>query len=85
MPGGYVYVCGSQPMRDAVRAAFVDVVAEHGSLPREQAEAYLHELETTEALPPRPLGLIPGSRMDVLALILTVAALRHVPVRRQRP
>jgi cytochrome P450/NADPH-cytochrome P450 reductase len=44
---GYVYVCGSQPMRDAVRAAFVDVVTEHGSLPREQAEAYLRELETT--------------------------------------
>jgi cytochrome P450/NADPH-cytochrome P450 reductase len=44
---GYVYVCGSQPMRDAVSAAFVDVVAEHGSLPREHAEAYLHELETT--------------------------------------
>ena len=45
--GGYVYVCGSQPMRDAVRAAFVDVVAEHGSLPRERAAAYLDELETT--------------------------------------
>jgi sulfite reductase alpha subunit-like flavoprotein len=45
--GGYVYVCGSQPMRDAVRAAFVDVVAEHGSLPREHAEAYLRELEMT--------------------------------------
>ena len=45
--GGYVYVCGSQPMRDAVRAAFVDVVAEHGPLPRGQAEAYLDELETT--------------------------------------
>jgi cytochrome P450/NADPH-cytochrome P450 reductase len=44
---GYVYVCGSPPMRDAVRAAFVDVVAEHGSLPREHAEAYLRELETT--------------------------------------
>ncbi len=44
---GYVYVCGSQPMRDAVRAAFVDVVAEHGSLPHAQAEAYVGELETT--------------------------------------
>jgi cytochrome P450 / NADPH-cytochrome P450 reductase len=44
---GYVYVCGSQPIRAAVRAALVDVVAEHGSLPREQAEAYLNELETT--------------------------------------
>ena len=45
--GGYVYVCGSQPMRAAVRAAFVDVVADHGSLRREQAETVLQELETT--------------------------------------
>ena len=44
---GCAYICGSQPMRGAVRAAFVDVVAEHGSMPREQAEAYLHELKTT--------------------------------------
>ena len=41
--GGYVYVCGSQPMRGAVRAALIDVVTEHGSLPREHAEAYLQE------------------------------------------
>jgi sulfite reductase alpha subunit-like flavoprotein len=46
--GGYVYVCGSQPMRDGVRAAFVDLVSEHGSLPPEHAEAFLHQLETTE-------------------------------------
>jgi cytochrome P450/NADPH-cytochrome P450 reductase len=45
--GGYVYVCGSQPMREAVRCAFVDVAADHGPLPREHAEAYLAELETT--------------------------------------
>jgi cytochrome P450/NADPH-cytochrome P450 reductase len=45
--GGYVYVCGSQPMRDAVRAAFVDVVAEQGSLPPEQAAARVDELERT--------------------------------------
>jgi cytochrome P450/NADPH-cytochrome P450 reductase len=44
---GYVYVCGSQPMRDAVRAALVDVVADHGSLLHEQAAAYVDELETT--------------------------------------
>jgi cytochrome P450/NADPH-cytochrome P450 reductase len=50
--GGYVYVCGSQPMRDAVRAAFTDVVTEHGSLPREHAEAYLQEMETTERYRP---------------------------------
>jgi cytochrome P450 / NADPH-cytochrome P450 reductase len=46
--GGYVYVCGSQPMRDSVRAAFVDVAGEHGSLTREHAEALVHQLETTE-------------------------------------
>jgi cytochrome P450 / NADPH-cytochrome P450 reductase len=46
--GAYVYVCGSQAMREGVRAAFVDVVAEHGGMPREHAEAYLAELETTE-------------------------------------
>ena len=46
--GGYVYVCGSQPMRDGVRAAFVDVIAACGSLPREHAEARLLELELTE-------------------------------------
>jgi cytochrome P450 / NADPH-cytochrome P450 reductase len=45
--GGYVYVCGSQQMRDAVRAAFTDVITEHGRLPREHAEAHLHDLETT--------------------------------------
>jgi cytochrome P450/NADPH-cytochrome P450 reductase len=46
--GGYVYVCGSQAMREGVRAAFVDVVTDHGSMPREHAEAYLDELETSE-------------------------------------
>ncbi len=45
--GGYVYVCGSQPLRAAVRAALVDVVAGHGSRSPEQAEAYLGEMETT--------------------------------------
>jgi cytochrome P450 / NADPH-cytochrome P450 reductase len=45
--GGYVYVCGSQPMRAAVRAAFAGVVADHGSLTDEHAEAYLGELEST--------------------------------------
>jgi cytochrome P450 / NADPH-cytochrome P450 reductase len=44
---GHVYVCGSPPVREAVRAAFVDVVAEYGSLPREHAEAFLDRLETT--------------------------------------
>jgi len=46
--GGTVYVCGSQPMRDGVREAFVDVVAERAGLAREHAEAWMAELETTE-------------------------------------
>ena len=46
--GGYVYVCGSQPMREGVRAAMIDLVTSHGAMPREHAEAYLAELETTE-------------------------------------
>jgi cytochrome P450/NADPH-cytochrome P450 reductase len=45
--GGYVYVCGSPAVRDAVRAAFVDVVGEQGSLSPEQAEVYLRELDTS--------------------------------------
>jgi sulfite reductase alpha subunit-like flavoprotein len=44
--GGYAYVCGSQPMRDGVREAFVDVISAHGGQPREHAEAHLAELET---------------------------------------
>ncbi len=43
--GGYVYVCGAQPMRDAVRAAFIDVLADHGGMSRESAEALMVELE----------------------------------------
>jgi sulfite reductase alpha subunit-like flavoprotein len=45
--GACVYVCGARPVRDAVRTALVDVIAEHGSVERESAEEYLHELETT--------------------------------------
>jgi sulfite reductase alpha subunit-like flavoprotein len=33
-------------MRDGVREAFVDVVATHAAMPREQAEAYVDDLET---------------------------------------
>lgn len=47
LAGGYVYVCGSQAMREAVRTAFAGVAAEHGSLSGEQAAAYLAELEAT--------------------------------------
>ena len=46
--GGFVYVCGSQPMREGVRDAFVDIVADHGGIPREHAEAFLEELEMTQ-------------------------------------
>jgi sulfite reductase alpha subunit-like flavoprotein len=46
--GGYVYVCGSEPMRSGVRAALTDVVADHGRMPREHAEAFVSELELTE-------------------------------------
>ena len=46
--GGYVYVCGSQAMREGVRDAFVDIVGERGKMPREHAEAFLEELEMTE-------------------------------------
>jgi cytochrome P450 / NADPH-cytochrome P450 reductase len=46
--GGYVYICGSQAMREGVRDAFVHVVSEHGSLPPEHAEAFVDELEATE-------------------------------------
>jgi sulfite reductase alpha subunit-like flavoprotein/cytochrome P450/pSer/pThr/pTyr-binding forkhead associated (FHA) protein len=43
--GGYVYVCGSQPMRDGVRAAFADVLTEHRPMPHPDAVAYLDALE----------------------------------------
>jgi cytochrome P450 / NADPH-cytochrome P450 reductase len=46
--GGYVYVCGSQPFRDGVREAFVDIVANHRQLPREHADAVIEELEMTQ-------------------------------------
>lgn len=50
--GACIYVCGSRPLRDAVRSAFADVVSDHGSLARESAEDYLHELEATERYRP---------------------------------
>ena len=46
--GTYVYVCGSQAMREGVREAFVEVVGVHGQMPREHAEAFLEQLELTE-------------------------------------
>jgi cytochrome P450/NADPH-cytochrome P450 reductase len=46
--GGYVYVCGSEQMREGVRDAFTDIVASHGRMPREHAEAFVEQLETVE-------------------------------------
>jgi sulfite reductase alpha subunit-like flavoprotein len=43
--GAYIYVCGSQSMRDDVRARFVKVLAEHGSLTAEDAEAYMARMD----------------------------------------
>ena len=82
---GYVYVCGSQPMRDAVRAAFVDVFAEHGVALARPRSGLPRRAGNDHPLPPRPLGLTLGARMDVLALILTACGNGDVPVRRQRP
>jgi sulfite reductase alpha subunit-like flavoprotein len=43
--GAYVYVCGSQAMRDGVRAAFVATFAEQGAVAPSEAEAYLLAME----------------------------------------
>jgi len=44
--GACAYVCGARPMRDGVRAAFVDVIARHAPMPRAGAEAFVTDLET---------------------------------------
>ena len=46
--GGYVYVCGSQPMRAGVRDAFVEIAIEHGGMSSGRAEAWLDELESNQ-------------------------------------
>jgi sulfite reductase alpha subunit-like flavoprotein len=43
--GAYIYVCGSQAMRDDVHAAFVSVFAQHGALTAGDAAAYMAQLE----------------------------------------
>ncbi len=43
--GAYVYVCGdAEKMAPDVNAALVDVVAQHGGIDRESAEAYVRRL-----------------------------------------
>ncbi len=46
--GGFVYVCGSQRMRDDVRAAFVTCIERAGGLSPEAAEAHMEQLEGPE-------------------------------------
>ena len=43
--GAYVYVCGdADQMAPDVNAALIDIVAEHGGMDREGAEAYVRRL-----------------------------------------
>ena len=44
-PQAATSTCAAPPMRDAVRAAFVDVVAQHAKMPRTGAEAFVADLE----------------------------------------
>jgi len=46
--GGSVDVCGSQAMRNDVRAAMVTVLVEHGGMAAEDAEGYMVALETVD-------------------------------------
>jgi NADPH-ferrihemoprotein reductase len=46
--GGFVYICGSQQMRDDVRTAFVACIAKGGKKTAAQAEAYLVAMEGPE-------------------------------------
>lgn len=54
--GGYIYVCGSQAMRDDVRAAFVSAFARAGSLSPEDAEARMRALEADDRYRPDVWG-----------------------------
>ncbi len=46
--GGYVYICGSEAMRAAVRGAFLQVFAEHGAMSADDAQAFLDAMENVE-------------------------------------
>ncbi|MDQ2784198.1 MAG: cytochrome P450 [Chloroflexota bacterium] len=54
--GAYIYVCGSQTVRDDVRASFVTVFADSGSLTTEDAEAYMAQMESVERYRPDVWG-----------------------------
>jgi NADPH-ferrihemoprotein reductase len=54
--GAYIYVCGSQTMRDDVRTAFVEAFAEQGGLTPEAAEAYMARLESENRYRPDVWG-----------------------------
>lgn len=54
--GAFVYVCGSQSMRDDVRTSLVHTFALRGSLSLEAAEAYMTQLEHEERYRPDVWG-----------------------------
>lgn len=54
--GAFIYVCGSQTMRDDVRASFVRTFANHGSLPAAGADAYMAQLESENRYRPDVWG-----------------------------
>ena len=54
--GGYIYVCGSQTMRDDVRFSFVKVFETCGALTEQDAESYMAQLETEHRYRPDVWG-----------------------------
>jgi sulfite reductase alpha subunit-like flavoprotein len=54
--GAYIYVCGSQTVRDDVRASFVKTFATYGSRTMEEAEADMARLESAERYRPDVWG-----------------------------
>ena len=54
--GAYVYVCGSQTMRDDVRTSLVHTFTLHGSLSLEDAENYMQRLEHQQRYRPDVWG-----------------------------
>ena len=54
--GAYIYVCGSQSMRDDVRTAFVETFENCGSLTASGAEGYMERMETDNRYRPDVWG-----------------------------